>query len=300
MCLLLSAGIWLIHNLSLSYVTVVSMPVVAFGNLDGRSVRSTNEATVTAQVKATGFRQAALSRSRKNAAQVTFNNSDFKYLKGDVFSIPSASIYKYASEIFGPGASIETVVSGDLQFTFPQVSFKKVPIRPVQSLSFASQYTATRDMTLKPDSVLVYGEQYRLDNVDYVLTRPVVLKDLDGSAHGSVRLEVPTGVRLSVNEAVYDLEVSRYVEIRSVMKIETRNVPEDVDFSVLPSSATVVFRCIFPTTSDPASKAVFYVDYNDFVSSMSGRCVPKCEGLPGDVIDYKIDPAVFDCLVKSQ
>ena len=114
-----------------------------------------------------------------------------------------------------------------------------------------------------------------------------------------MRLEPLSGVRLSHEECVYSLEVTRYVEIRSEVRIETRNVPSRVDLAVLPSTATAVFRCTFPTATDPSAQAKFYIDYQDFAGSLSGRCVAHCEGLPNNVIDYTLTPEVFDCLVKT-
>ena len=147
--------------------------------------------------------------------------------------------------------------------------------------------------------MLVYGEPSRLENVTSVSTKPLDLDDLRNSTHGKVKLEAPSGVRLSDEEAVYSLDVTRYVEIRSEVRIETRNVPARVDLAVLPSTATAVFRCIFPTTADPAAQTTFYIDYRDFAGSLSGRCVAHCEGLPSNVIDYTLSPEVFDCLVRT-
>ena len=98
---------------------------------------------------------------------------------------------------------------------------------------------------------------------------------------------------------LYSMEVSRYVEIRAEVKVETRNVPARVDLAVLPSTATAVFRCAFPTASDPSVHTHFYVDYREFANSRSGRCMAHCEGLPSDVIDYTLTPEVFDCMVRT-
>jgi len=38
------------------------------------------------------------------------------------------------------------------------------------------------------------------------------------------------------------------------------------------------------------------VDYNDFASSINGRCVPRDSGLPSSVIDYTVDPQVLECV----
>lgn len=154
-------------------------------------------------------------------------------------------------------------------------------------------------MTLQPDSVLVYGEPSRLENVSFVQTKPLELSELRSSVHGKVRLESPSGVRLSHEETIYSMEVSRYVELRSEVRIGTRNVPSSVDLAILPSTATVVFRCAFPTTVNPASTAEFFIDYRDFINSRSGRCVARAAGIPANVIDYTVTPEVFDCLVKS-
>ena len=130
-------------------------------------------------------------------------------------------------------------------------------------------------------------------------TKPLELADVRSSVHGKIRLETPSGVRLSHDECVYSVEVTRYVEVRAEVKVETRNVPARVDLAVLPSTATAVFRCVFPTATDPSTQAHFYIDYRDFTGSRSGRCVARCEGLPSNVIDYTLTPEVFDCMVQS-
>lgn len=299
LCVVLSAAFWLVVNMSQDYVALVSVPVVAESNIEGRAAVSTSEATATAQVGASGFRHMVLARKHKRAVQANFAAADFRYVGEDKYSISNAALYRYASEIFGDDVTVESFISEDLEFSFPEESYKKVPVRPVLSVTFEPQYMALAPMTLQPDSVLVYGEPGRLDNVEFVSTKPLDLSDLRSSVHGKVRLDIPSGVRLSHQESIYSMEVTRFVEVRAEVKVGTRNVPARTNLSVLPSTATVVFRCVFPTTTDPASKTVFYIDWRDFSSSRSGRCVPRVEGLPSNVIDYTITPEVFDCLVKT-
>ena len=299
LCLLLSAGIWLIHNLSQTYVNMVSVPVAAESNLEGHAGAATAEATVSAQVKATGFRHARLSGRHKRPVRVVFSPSDLMHESGNLYTVPVSNLYRYSSQIFGDGVSIESIISEAPKFVFPEVSYRKVPVRKVQSLTFEPQYMATHPMTLQPDSVLVYGEPARIENIEYVLTRPIDLWNLRSSVHGTVKLEVPSGVRLSDTEAVYSVEVARYVEITSEVDVETRNVPRGSELVVLPSKASVTFRCVFPLGVNPAQKARFYVDYNDFAGSITGRCVVQAEDLPSGVISWTASPEVFDCIVRT-
>lgn len=299
LCLLISAGIWLIHNLSQNYVSIVSVPIVAESNIDGRAGRSTTDATVTAQVRASGFRHASLGRRNKRPATVVFDAADCRHEGGDLYSVSRSDLYKYAAAIFGDGVSIESFISDSPKFIFPEVSHKKVPVRRVHSISFASQYMSEEGMQMQPDSVIVYGETSRLDNIGYVLTRPIELHNIRSSVHGKVKLEAPSGVRLSTDEVIYSMEVTRFVELRTEVNIGVRNAPAGVELSVLPSTATVVFRCVFPTPSDPAENTSFYIDYKDFANSITGRCVARCSGLPATVLGYDMQPEVFDCVVKN-
>lgn len=299
LCVLFSASIWLVLNLSQLYVAIVSVPVTAQSNIEGRGALSQSEATVTAQVSASGYRHVVMARRHRRTEQVSFAAADFRYMGGDRYAIPNTALYRYASQIFGEGVTVESFISEDPEFSFPEETYKKVPVRAVLDIEYAPQYMALKPLQVQPDSVLVYGEPSRLENVSVVSTKPLDLGDLRRSVHGKLRLETPSGVRLSHDECVYSLEVTRFVELRSEVHIGTRNVPASVDLAVLPSTATVVYRCIFPTATDPTAKAKFYIDYNDFAGSLSGRCVARCEELPNNVIDYTISPEVFDCLVKT-
>lgn len=299
LCLLVSAGIWLIHNLSQNYVNIVSVPIVAESNIDGRARRSTSDATVTAQVRASGFRHASLSKRDKRPKTVVIDAADLHHDSGDLYSMGTTELYKYSAAIFGDGVSVESLISDAPKFIFPEVSHKKVPVRRVHSITFSPQYMSEDGMQLQPDSVIVYGETSRLENINYVLTRPIELNNVRNSVHGKVKLEIPSGVRVSADEVIYSMEVTRYVEVRAEVQIGVRNLPADVDLAVLPPTATVVFKCVFPTTSDPVSSTSFYIDYRDFANSITGRCVARCSGLPATVLSYDMEPEVFDCVVRN-
>ena len=295
LCVLFSAGIWLVHNLSQTYSEIVSVPVVAESNIEGRARRSSSEMTASAMVSTAGFRLLRLGSNSKKPVVVNFDVADLSHTEGDYYHVPVSSLYKYVSDIFGDGVTLESFVSSDLEFKFPKENHKKVPVKPVQIISFKPQYMALGDMSVIPDSVVVYGDPVRLEGIESVLTRPVSHKDIRNSVHGTVRLQAPSGVRLSHKDAVYSLDVTRYVEVSSTVKIVAHNVPVGKKLSVLPSTASVAFRCVFPMSVNPVDRCEFYVDYRDFEQSITGRCVIRCEGLPDGVISYELDPEVCDC-----
>ncbi len=296
--LLLAFSIWISHNLSLQYSSVVSVPVIALSNIEGHQAESSNTSPVVARCRTTGYRLLRKNRmSRREQLRVYFSPDDLHHEDGDVYYITGNELSGYFSEIFGDNVQLESFVSSRVEFRFPEENHKTVPVQAVSVVDFKPQYMASGPMKIVPDSVIVYGEPLQIQNIDRVVTETITLQNLSSGAHGMARLDTPRGnVRLSVDEVSYALDVSRYVEIRREVKLGTRNVPAGRDLTVYPSVVEVVFRCVFPLASDPTDAISFFVDYNDFASSINGRCVPRDGGLPSSVIDYNVEPQVLECI----
>ena len=295
--LLLAFGIWLIHNLSLDYVRVVNVPIKASCNLEGHALVSANDAVVQARCRTTGYDLMRLEKAAKgNPVLVEFRPEDMKHKSGEQFYIVSSDLINYVQTLFGNSSSLESFITDTLKFRFPYENSRKVPVRPVCTLSFKSQYTSVGQLRVLPDSVVLYGEPYHLSNIDAVYTESFSLEDLSNSTHGEVALEHVMGVRMSDQKVDYAIDVTRFVEQQATLSISARNVPTDRKLNIYPSRAQVYFRCAFPLTTDPVKGVRFYIDYKDFANSLDGKCIPKVSGLSPDVLSYKIEPQVFECV----
>ena len=299
-CLLLSFSIWLIHNLSQQYSDVVSVPVVAVSNLEGRAQHSAAACNIVARCRTTGFTLMQLRRnSRRHDKLIPINASDFTHQSGEQYSIDSEDLHKYASLIFGENVSIESFASRSFVFRFTAENFKKVPIKPVTTLSFRPQYMPLSQIQFSPDSVVLYADPVRLAGIERVVTRPIVHNDLRKSVHGLVKLEPLAGVRMSEDKVAYSLEVTRFVELAGNVRVELRNVPAGRHFSVYPSSVEVRLDCTFPMQENPLDEIALYVDYREFAGSLTGRCVVHCDELPEGVLSFRIEPQVCDCVEST-
>lgn len=298
---LLAFGIWLLHNLSLNYSDTISVPVVAECNIEGHSSVSSNSNVIVARCRTSGFNLLGNARKgKRNAIRIRFETKDMHRKEGEIFYITAAELAGYVGVIFGDGVQLESFVSETVQFRFPFENHKRVPVQAMQMLSFKPQYMAMGEMRLQPDSVTIYGEPFHLQHIDRVSTRAIDLANLHSSAHGVVKLESISGVRLSDAEVNYSLDVTRFVEIGAEAVISLRNVPEGIRLSVFPSTAKVVYRCSFPLSKDPTDAVRFFIDYADFETSRGGKCVPRVSGLPDGVISYTITPEVFECIENSR
>ena len=294
-CLLLSASIWLVYNLSQVHTSIVSQEVVAESSLEGRAARSSDAVTMAARVSASGFRLLSVGL-RKGSVTVQFAPEDLSPLGDDYFGIPSSKLLRYAGDIYGQGAKVEAFLFDEASFRFIPENNRRVPLRAVCLPSFRAQYTQVSPLALKPDSVTVYGPAEVLDRVEEVRTASFSLSDLHGNVHGEVKLVPPPGTRLSERKTEYSIEVSRYVELETESPLTVRNLPSGVALRVYPSTVTAVFRCVFPLLSDPRGMVDFHVDYGEFARSITGRCVVHHGALPKGVISCSITPDVVECV----
>lgn len=298
--LLLAFTIWLAHNLSQQYSSLVSVPVVAVSNIDGRASESSNTVSVVARCRTSGYTLISKNREASHKQfRVFFSPEDLHHEEGEMFSISNNELSGYVNEIFGDNVLLESFVSSSVQFRFPEENHKTVPVQAINVLSYKPQYMSSSPLVMAPDSVVIYGEPLQLEKIDRVYTETITLQNLSSAAHGVVRLDVPRGTRLSETEASYSLDVTRYVEVSASVPVSTRNVPAGKELDVYPSVVDVVFRCSFPLGYDPIQGVHFYIDYRDFTKSINGRCIPKVEGISSGVIDYRIEPQVFECIEKG-
>ena len=286
--------------LSRTHTAQESVTVQFHSNIEGRAPVALEPVVVTARCRASGFKLLALSASDGNVVDVTVDPSFLSNEFGDRFLLDTRNLSRYVTDIFGSGVVAEAFADQNLHLRFLPESFRKVPVIPVAYVTYRPQYMALDEMSLSVDSVLVYGEPERIAAISAIETEPVTLRDLRRDVHGTVGLDVPAEVRLSENEVGYKLSVGRYVEMRSTLDINLRNVPLWTEFVLSPSTAEVVWRCSFPLRSNPSDNAGLYVDYRDFDGSLTGKCMIRLSDLPDGVISYEIIPQFCTCLEQSE
>lgn len=300
LALLLAFSIWTIHNLSLKYSGYLSVPVKAHCSIQGHSEVSSGSSEVSARCRATGYKVIRSYLRRERSVDVIFRTSDMKHKGGDIFYMTPADLKDYSHMIFGQDVTVEYFVTDTLFFRFPYENFKKVPVLPISTITYRNQYMADGRLEVTPDSVLVYGEPLRLENVNAVYTRPINFTDLSKNVSGIARLEKVKGVRFSQLEVRYDMSVKRFVEIIRTVPVTPVNVPEGKNMLVYPSVVEVSLKCSFPLVDDPERGLRVEADYNELQNSLEGRCLLKVTALSRGVIDSETTPVSVSCIIEDK
>lgn len=299
LALLLASTTWLIHNLSLKYNEILSVQINASSNIEGRMEKAVSPVSASATCRATGYRFLRFATGNaRHIVNVRFAPEDLRYLDGDTYYITSERLKDYGNLLFGSEVTVDHFIKDTVFFRFSKENFRKVPVHVVDRVSFAPQYMSRDGLIVTPDSVLVYGESSRIDCIDEVFTEMISLHNLKADASGNASLERIRGVRFSDKSIGWSIKTERYVEIDKVCKIAVRNVPDDKSLFVYPSTVNAKIRYLFPLVPDIEKTDIFYVDYNDFVSSVNGQCLVRALPLPDGILGYELATDIVECVIK--
>lgn len=299
-CLLLSSGVWFAASVSRVGSAVESVRVVAVSSIDGYAARSSDAVEVTARCSAPEYALQYLSMREDAPVEVRFSPSDFVKESDGNFSLDASVLQRYSREIFGDNVKAELFHLQKAVFRFEKENARKLPVEPVFHFDFKPQYTLGGDIRLEPDSVLVYGDPEKIALLDRIRTRPVSLDELNRDVRGSAALEMPSGIRLSADVVSYEVPVCRYVEMTATLGINAMNVPGETEMIISPRRARIKAKCRFPLEAGFPDGAFCYVDYDEYVSSSSGKCVVRVAGLPDGVLSYVVEPSTCDCVEKAK
>lgn len=295
--LLLAFSIWLIHTLSFNYTDYISVKVQAVSDISGHAAMSSNSCEVVARCRTSGYNIVSSSMKKKHPVKVNFQK--LHCMEGEKFYITASELQDYTHLIFGENVGLEYYVSDTLFFRFPYEANRMVPVFPVHKLDLAPQYAMIDKMKVEPDSVLIYGEPRVIDDIDYAFTEPVKFSGLKSNIRGVVNLEKIRGVRFEHPAVRYSLDVARYVEMSLKLPVSIKNAPDDKQVMVYPSTVNVIFRCAYPNVRNLSEEVSVYVDYEELITSKSGKCMLHADVPSKNVISYRIVPQLVECFLND-
>ena len=291
LALLLAFSTWVIHKLSLNYSVYLKVEVVAESNIEERAGSSSSATEIMAKCRTTGWRILYSHWNGDSEVVVRFPASVFEHEGDEKYFITTDRLHEYVDQIFGPGVSVEYFVTDRIHFKFQKESFKKVPVKAVSSLSFEDQYIATSPLTLVPDTVTVYGDPMHLEALDYVATSTIKHSSINEDFSGMITLKPINGMRFSVTEVHYKMDVTRYLEVtRKAVPVKLQGVPAGLDVVAEPSYVNVTMKVAFPLKADPNKDFTVTADYGELKTSLSGHITLRPSSLPLGVIKYEISP----------
>lgn len=300
--LLLAFFMWSMYRMTKRYSAVLNYKVVVESNIAGHARSAISENSLVIRGQATGFfifQQRSGESSGKNNIVLPVDSKKLKpyNLIEDMFYTIASDVEEPVQEFLGSDFKLEGVSSDTLIFRFPKQANRKVPVVAKLNVTFAPQYDAPSGISLKPDSVVIYGNHEVISKVDSVVTQNIRFSNVDEAVQGVVKIQPIKGVSYSAEEIYYAMPVVRYFENSVKVKIEGQNFPSGANVLFIPQDLRIVYRMPFNIRRE-VSESEFKIVVDSDSIGKSNIVRPVIEHTPEGLFDIRTEPVFIECLVN--
>lgn len=288
--LLLAFFMWSVMKLSRNYSSYMRFRVEVTTNIEGRRGGAVAEDVLVIGAKSTGF--TILQNKNNDLTTLFLEGVDAKLFHKcgteDKYALLPEDVRQLVQDVLGKDIKVESFATDTLLFRFPVQTNRKVPVRVQSMISYKEQYMPYASIVVRPDSLLVYGDEEIIGKIEEVSTRMIKVKDVSGSVTGVTQIIPVAGVRFSHEEVFYTQEVGRYVEQKVKVPVRITDMPSYANVAIVPQEVELRLRQPFGAAAkfDIADFEVA-VDYNEILvkDAVKPQIVKKPEGILSVVMD---------------
>lgn len=246
-CLLISALLWLLINLSFSFTTIVSFPVKYLNLPENMILVSVPDTQITLLVKAKGFD--LISEKFKFKSTILSVDLDRLKLRHDrsgnkrAFLVSKGMLAKLKNQLSATTEIIK-INPDTLWFVFDEKVEKKLPVKPDLEISFEKQFDVYSDIMLVPDSVVVTGPKRYVENLQFVTSKKIMLKNLTTDKTISLPLISKLNnfhLQFSPKKVTAKIDVEQFTEASLELPLEISCNSPNVRLKLFPENVTITY-----------------------------------------------------------
>lgn len=228
--------LWGSVSLSGEYFTTLEVPI-QFINLDpDYAIGDQDVSKVQVGIKTQGWLLASLQFGRDLELVVPVQEEPGRHSVSARAAIERASWLSSNMQIF-------EVVPDQVRYFVEKIQYKKVKVTPNFESDFKPGFGIVSNISIEPDSVVIYGPESKVDNIDTVSTEAINLSDIDGNYSENIKLTSSDNFSFDESNVHVSFEVQKIVDKTfEKIPVETRKVPKSLSLTIIPTAVEVVVR----------------------------------------------------------
>ncbi|CAM4245332.1 CdaR family protein [Zobellia nedashkovskayae] len=241
MFLFFSTLIWLINNLSESYVSTTNFDLEYVNVPEGYLFKGATDNELKVKLKAGGFQLLGFNFKH---AKVSIDLAD-ALQKDSIFYIPQKVYRKQVERQLSTSMSLIDIETDTLFVGMLAVISKKVPVRPNVEVNMATNYLLDGKMEIQPDSITITGPSKEIDSINVVRTNKLTLPDLDADFSETVNIyksKFLRNTRYSASKVELTAKIARFSEKVFEVPIKTVHFPSNIDVKTFPDKVNVLCK----------------------------------------------------------
>lgn len=242
----------------------------------------------------------------------------FKYFltrRNDSMVVDVRDVVKSTPDKIIQGRNFEQLIRNKLFATSELISYtptrmsyiyallhdKKLPVIYNGNVNLAGGHMLIGDLSIFPDSVIVYGSKMALDTLFYAYTVSDTINNVSSEQKIKVAMKPMQGIKYVPDEVVLTIPADKFVEKEVEVPVTCINLPNNLSIKFFPSSVKIPYL-VGSKKEDDITKENFSItiDYND-IKDLSNSSVPVRITDSPDYIRTKIPvPSEVEFVLEKQ
>lgn len=290
--------IWLLITFSKEYTTVITYAVIYKNIPQNKLLQEAPINKIDITVKASGFK-ILRSNFRNKKIQLEASNlqrkehSKFYFLtKNQVMKIQKQLLF---------GVELKEIEQDTIYLNLGLLTSKKVALKSNLDINYHIGYDLLNEIKISPDSIVISGPEAQVAKTNYLDLSELKLDDVKSDFSEEVTI-----IKLNNNFKISDLKtiisgsVDKFTEGKLQVSFTTKNLPKDVNLTILSEKVEIVFVVALSNFSK-ISEASFKVECDYLISEKNnlGYLIPKVILAPDFIKSIKIIPKKIDFLIQK-
>lgn len=292
----LSSLFWIITKLSNTYSSSIGFKV-NFVDVPDLIVLDQNlDATIYADITDSGF-DLLMYHFFINSIDVSLENADFS--KGVAKIDLTDQKFTLQQQLF-QSATLNNISPPNLTFSYGALKRKKIPVLPPQKMSFKPGYDRIGQWEIIPDSIWLYGLAQKVDSLQSLAIRPLLVDNIDDDISEQVELIPLDQIEFETEKVTVKASVKRFTEKSLEALVNIINLPDTLAIKLFPQSLNVTFLVLVDQAEGIQSGDFsFYCDFDEAQSNDQNTLEIKLKQEPKGVRNVRWTPMKVDYLIRK-
>lgn len=294
---LLSSAFWFVNVLGRERETDISIPVEYIGLPQNIIFSSPPPSRIFVSVKDQGLQLLNYSRFRLKPLRIDLMR-EFEQQGEIIFTLDQ--IRSRLNRYLLPSTTILQIRPDTMQITYEKLSEATLPITLVSKIDLAHQHIFSREISLEPSRITVYGPKKIIDSLKSVRTELLKAKNIDDTASYVAKLIPIESVRYSVNETKVTLYVEQFTEKKVQIPITAINFPENLSVRTFPTIVDATFIVGLSHFKDlDRDNIQVFIDYNDLKNDNQSKHKLTVKNNSPFISNIRITPQEVEFLLEQ-
>lgn len=298
--LIMSSVIWLLIELSKSYISPIVFNVEYTDLQKDKLVQQKPISELEVAIKATGFK---LLKYKIKRHKIILSLKKIYKTNSESYILPNKQIPLLNSQ-FTNGVEVINVLKDTIFLDLGKSISKKVPVITTLDIQYKAGYNLVEQINISPDTITVSGSKKLIDSITRITTSPLKLSNVYKDIDVELILNSPFKagqIKLSANKVKISGKVDKFTEGIFKIPVTIINVPYGVKITTFPKEIEVIYQSGLSNFNKITKNDVSVVfDYKQYEKdSLITYLTPIIEQKSDYIYDLKTNPAQLEFLIQK-